>query len=253
MTSAGEVFVLQLARASRRANLFLRARGLRSHDRDDVIAAAILWCWENRHNYSLTTTLDTWFMNSIKDAFKDWARGEARNTTAQLSDIPTADITLAAAEAKSAAEALIRALPPDYKRVAKMLMEGRSRSEMEAQGLSKRTIDEARSRIKQLRRLMPDTHEFQRSLWVRPSVSSDDANDQLAPIDREIEALELENSPAHGKDCPPCWRCKWFEGYMPAKRRSLRMEIVEPEVKAAVANTEAEKIRIAQEVRDGNL
>jgi hypothetical protein len=59
--------------------------------------------------------------------------------------------------------------------------------------------------------------------------------------------------PKHGKDCIPCWLCKWYEGYMPAERKSVRMEIKEPEVHDAIAATEAEKVRIAQEVRDGNL
>ena len=67
-------------------------------------------------------------------------------------------------------------------------------------------------------------------------------------------ALEkLEFSPAAGKDCPPCWRCMWFEGYMPAGKRETRMKIEEAEVREAVKNTEARKIEIAQQVRDGIL
>jgi DNA-directed RNA polymerase specialized sigma24 family protein len=250
MTSAGEVFVIQLARASKRANLFLRARGLRSHDRDDVIATAILWCWEHRANYSLTTTLDTWFMNAIKEAHRNWARGAGFNSVEQLSDIPTGDATLAAAEAKSAATALIRALPTEYKCVAKLLELGYSREEMMAAGLSHDTIYQARQRIRQLRRLLPDAHEYRRTLRAAPAPSTDETG-TLSWIDKEIEALDFP--PPHGKDCPPCWRCKWFEGYLPGSHVQVRMPITEPEVAKAVSDTEAEKIRIAKEVRDGNL
>src|SRR5580700_3930930 len=84
-----------------------------------------------------------------------------------------------------------------------------------------------------------------------PAISSDDASDKLAPIDKEIEALEF--APPQGKECPPCHYCKWFEGYMPGERRLVRMEIHEPEVKRAVKNTEARKLEIAQAVRDGIL
>src|ERR1700680_403822 len=241
MTSAGEVFVIQLARASKRANLFLRARGMRSHDRDDVIATAILWCWEHRANYSLTTTLDTWFMNAIKEAHRNWARGAGLNSVEQLSDIPTGDATFAAAEAKSAAAALIRALPTEYKRVAKMLMEGYTRTEMMAAGLSHDTIYQARQRIRQLRRLLPDAHEYRRTLRAAPAPSTDETG-ALSWIDKEIEALDFP--PPHGKDCPPCWRCKWFEGYLPGSHVQVRMPITEPEGAQAVSDTEAEQIRM---------
>ena len=259
MTSAGEVFVIQLARASKRANLFLRARGMRSHDRDDVIATAILWCWEHRANYSLTTTLDTWFMNAIKEAHRNWARSETREASELLAAIPTGDTTQAHAEALSAAEALIRALPSEYKRVATMLMEGYTRAEMMATGLSHDTIYQARQRIKRLRRLLPDHHEYKRTLRAVPAQTSDDIHERLLNqgqraeswIDKEIEALDFP--PASGKDCPPCWRCKWFEGYLPGSNVQVRMPITEPEVAQAVSATEAEKIRIAKEVRDGNL
>lgn len=80
---------------------------------------------------------------------------------------------------------------------------------------------------------------------------SDNASDALSQIDKDIAALEF--APAQGKECPPCWRCKWFEGYLPGPRKDVRMDINERSVKAAVLWTERRKKRIAQEVRDGNL
>jgi DNA-directed RNA polymerase specialized sigma24 family protein len=246
MTSPGESFVIQLARASRKANYIIRK--LSRADRDDVIAAAMLWCWQNRDNYSLTTTLDTWFVNAVKDAMKALRRGELQHSATQLQDIPTGDTTLAAAQALEAADKLMAALPPEYKKVAKMQMAGHTWPEMVAQGVTQRTVDEARARIKQLRKLLPDDHEYRkvlRNAGVQPKTGV------ITGIDREIEALNF--APAHGKECPPCWRCKWFEGYLPGPRKDVRMEIVERSVKAAVLWTERRKQHIAQEVRDGNL
>lgn len=249
MTSAASVFVIQLARASRKANRFVRR--LQRADREDVIAAAILWCWENRHNYSLTTTLDTWFVGAVRNAYTAWIKGEEREAAEFMAEIPTGDTTSAHAEALSSATALIRALPSEYKTVANFLALGYSRSEMEAKGISKRLIDETRQRIKQLRRLLPVPNEFRAAMMKVKRTDSDDLNYKGGRIDREIE--QLEAMPKHGKDCPPCWRCKWFEGYMPALHVSMRLPITEPEVALAVSKTEAEKIRIAKEVRDGNL
>lgn len=258
MTSAASVFVIQLARASRKANRFVRH--LQRADREDVIAAAILWCWENKHNYSLTTTLDTWFVGAVRNAKQAWLRGEAREASEFMSEIPTGDTTLAHVEAQEAATKLILALPFEYKKVAKLQMQGFTREEMMAKGVSKDTIDNTRARIKQLRRLLPDDHEYRRTLRAYRAPSSDHpqggeedgvSNTHQSRIDREIE--QLEAMPKHGKDCPPCWRCKWFEGYMPALHVSMRLPITEPEVALAVSKTEAEKVRIAREVRDGNL
>jgi hypothetical protein len=246
MNSPGEAFVIELARASRKASYFIRK--LQRADRDEVIASALAWCWENRDNYSLTTTLDTWFVNAVKDAMKAWRRGEKRQGATQLNDIPTGDSTLARVEAEDAATKLMAALPPEYKRVATLLQQGYTRAEMIKQGVDQYVIDQARLRIKQLRKLLPDDHEYRRALR---RVHTD--SNTMAPrgIDREIS--QLEAMPKQGQDCPPCWRCKWFDGYMPGDHVPMHMPITERSVKAAVLWTERRKIKIAQEVRNGLL
>jgi DNA-directed RNA polymerase specialized sigma24 family protein len=249
MTSPGEAFVLQLARASRKANFLVRR--LPRADREDVIAEALAWCWQNRDNYSLTTTLDTWFVSAVRHALTAWRRGEMREAAKAITDIPTGDTTAAEAETQSAAEALVRALPDNYKKVALRLARGMSREEMEAEGFTRRTVDEARARIKQLRKLIPDIHEYRRTLRGGSLPSDAEKQPRHSSIDKEI--AELEAMPKHGADCPPCWLCKWFEGYMPGAHVSMRMPIHEAEVRDAVRDTEAEKIRIAQEIRNGDL
>lgn len=247
MTGAAEVFVRELARASRRAMSYLYRRGISSADRNDIVAGALAWCWENRESYSLTIAIEAWFGNAVKDSYKTWRRGELKNKSESMADIPTGDDTLGHAEALEAAQKLSAALPENYRAVALMQMRGLTRSEMIKGGATHYDIDSARARIKQLRRLMPDDHEFRRVLrTVAPPMS-----DEIEDIDKEIEQLEFP--PPQGAECPPCWKCCWFYGFLPSGKLSIRMKIVEPEVRDAVANTEAEKIRIATGVRDGNL
>lgn len=74
-----EVITRELARASKKAVRFLRVRGLTYADRQDILQDAILWCLENQNNYSLTTTLETWFINAVRNSYQDFKRHAARN------------------------------------------------------------------------------------------------------------------------------------------------------------------------------
>jgi len=257
MTTAAEVFVVQLARASRKAKRLIRY--LPRDDRDDILASALLWCWEHRDSYSLTTSLDTWFVNVVKNEYARWRRGELRNGAGVLDDIPTDDTTSAAAEALEAMDKLIAALTPADKAVAQQLMLGRTRVEMMRDGLSHDQIYGARQRIKQLRRLIPNEREFKRVIRAgHPELNSDSVGTDIvngynsnSRIDHEIG--QLEAMPRHGADCPPCWKCKWFEGYLPGAHKRVGMAIQEPEVAAAVAANEARKQEIAKRVRAGTI
>jgi RNA polymerase sigma factor (sigma-70 family) len=248
--SASEIFTMQLARvAAKQANRFLAARGLPKADRDDVISAAMLWCWENRDNYSLTTTLETWFMNAVRNAYQDLQRNELPTSAESIEQFGGNDETYDSVAAESSATALINALTHEHKVVAIWTMNGYTRKQiMETLGISKRAIDEAHQRIRQLRRLLPDNDTARRFITrAAPSVSSDDADDQLSGIDMELEKLDF--APLAGKDCPPCWRCLWYYGFLPDGKRSTRMGIEDKGVREAVKNTEARKIEIAQQVR----
>jgi len=242
--NATEVFTMQLARtAGTQADRFLKARGLKTADRDDVIGAAMLWCWENRASYSLTTTLETWFMNAVRNAYQDLRRHELPTSGDSIDQISSGeDPTYSTVAAESSAKALIDALVPVDKEIALLLMQGYTYREINRRGYANDAINGAQKRIKQLRRLVPDVARSKRMLQTPPSVDSDN-------IAVEIEQLDFP--PHHGKDCPPCWRCMWFEGFMPAGKRSTRLDIEDVEVREAVKNTEARKVEIAQQVRDG--
>src|SRR3984957_20330297 len=108
MDRAEEIFTMQLARAAgKTANKFLHARGLQKADRNDVISAALLWFWENRDNYSLTTTLETWFMNAVRDAYKNLTRGELPLSEDSIDALTGGDDTHNIAAAESAVDALL--------------------------------------------------------------------------------------------------------------------------------------------------
>ena len=244
--NAQEMFMIELGRVSKTAHKFLRARNLQRADRDDVIAAAMLWCWENRDNYSLTTTSETWFMNAIRDAYKDLRRDELPTSDESIEQMSVGeDPTYSTVAAESSARALLGALTSDDRKIAWLIMQGYTREEMMEKGISHDAIYNARSRIKQLRRLVPDEARSKRMVQTAAWVGSDDARS----FDQQMEQLEF--APHTGKDCPPCWRCMWFEGFMPVGKRDTRMYIEDLEVREAVKNTEARKIEIAQQVRDG--
>lgn len=247
--NASEVFTMQLARAAaKQANRFLRSRGLQKADRDDVISAAMLWCWDNRDNYSLTTTLETWFMNAVRNAYQDLQRNELPTSAESIELIGGADETYNRVAAESSATALIGALTQTHKTIAVLTMSGYTREEMIKKGISKRAIDEAHQRIRRLRRLLPDVESVRLIASTMPPVSSDDAEDKLSEIDVSLEQLDF--APPAGKDCPPCFRCMWFYGFLPGDKRSTRMDIEDLEVREAVKITEARKIEIAQQVRN---
>ena len=248
--SAAEVFITQLARASaKQANGFLRARGLQSSDRDDVISAAMLWCWTNRNNYSLTTTLETWFMNAVRDAYKSLQRGELPLSDESIENLGGADVTYNIVEAESSVAAISAGLTRTERRIAVMTMEGYTKADMLDRGVREIDIRDARSTIKRMRELLPDESNYRILIRTPSATSSDDLEDSPSSIDIELEQLDF--APPAGKDCPPCWRCCYFLGFLPDGKRSTRMDIVDPEVLEAVSNTEARKIAIAEAVRSG--
>lgn len=246
---AGEVFVVQLARASRRANRFIRK--LPREAREDVLAAALLWCWENREKYSLTTTLETWFVNAVRDAYKAWGRGERRNRSELVEEMRANDDPAWAAILEDAVRELVGTMDEADRAIVRLLLEGRYHTEIAAQlTISRGSVEK---RLARMRSYIPrGAHE---GVMLRRAVTPaapeyDEADEPRSQIDRELEKLDLP--PEHGKDCPPCWRCKWFEGYLPdGSVRSVRAEVVEPEVREAISRTEARKIEIAERVRAG--
>jgi RNA polymerase sigma factor (sigma-70 family) len=255
MNSATETFAVTLARASKQAMRFLRARGLTKDARDDVIAAAMLWCWENQNNYSLTATLEVWFLGAMRNAYRDYLRGEIRNGTTEIvenmgaKDDPEYNVVL-----QDAVATLAKNMDEIDRAIVQLTLNGKNQREVrEALSVDARTIERRLAKMREQIPASAHVNTILRRIVTPPTPESDELDVNYKPqIDKEIEALEFV--PPQGKECPPCWRCKWFEGYMPGKgNRYYRFNLNEVDVSEAVAKTEREKVRIAQEVRNGAL
>jgi RNA polymerase sigma factor (sigma-70 family) len=249
MTSAKEIFVVQLGRASRKANRFIRR--LPREAREDVLAIAVLWCWENRDSYSLVTSLDTWFVGAVRNAYRDWLRGERRSRAELVSEMRSDDDPEYNAVLAEAVRTLADNMDEVDRAIVQLKLDGEERPDHIAGQLG---IDRANvyRRLARMRAQIPaGAHEgvtLRRAVTPR-APNHDDEPSVQSEIDRELEKLDMP--PEHGKDCPPCWRCKYFEGYLPGEHMPVRMDIQERSVKAAVLWTERRKKRIAREVRDG--
>jgi DNA-directed RNA polymerase specialized sigma24 family protein len=236
MSLAAEAFVVTLSRASARGHRYLR--GLKPPDRDDVISAAILTCWEQRETFNAETqTLDDWFMDALRKARQAVRKGH-RTTSIQLSsELAGPDNTARAVETQDAVEKVLSQLNPREFRILKLQVKGYSTRDIVRRAPHYRASEVHRlnRKMKQLRDLIPDTREIER--YIRPRQESDD----VPRIDVEIERLDF--APLNGKDCPPCWRCMYFYGMRPVRYKPTRL--ADPELERAVQDTEARKITIA--------
>lgn len=243
-------FVVALAKASKMAQRHLRTLG--SADREDVIAQATLWCWENRESYDSKISVEQWFARAVEHAKRDWLKNEEREVVDVVVDIGETDTVsgeVVIQQVIEDLEARITDMTPNEQRVAAMLLRGYSRDDIREQigAVDNNTIAKIYKRISYIQRQLPDTNSARWAVRRAVPLDSDDADDTPPAIDRDIARLEFP--PPAGHDCPPCWRCKWFYGYLPADKIPTAMQIVEPEVRDAIRDTEARKIDIAHRVR----
>lgn len=239
MTSAAESFVIALGRASKRGSFHLR--GLKAHDRDDVVSAAILDCWENRAAFDPEkVTLDDWFMRALRKARQTLRKGH-RVSASQLSiEVAGPDNVAATVEARDALRFLASQLSTRERHIVRLRGRGYTTEELtrkrvNGQYFTQREIHSLNKRLKKLRDLIPDPVEFER--LVRQHRDSEEP----ARIDTEIERLDF--APMNGKDCIPCWKCMYFYGMKPSKYRPTKL--ADAGLQEAVQRTERQKISIA--------
>jgi DNA-directed RNA polymerase specialized sigma24 family protein len=257
MASAAESFVLELARVSRRGNRYLSRLG--AADRDDILQIALVWCWENRSTYDLTVPLDQWFAGAVRNAKKSFYVNE-RNQMAPIMDAPECAVEdpVIAAEALEAATLLAKALTPTERKAAALKAQGHSwRKIRKTLMIGDERLNVIKVKVSRLNELVPESSEVSRVLLAQksaraPTRSSDDQAGPGPRIDQELAQLDFP-PPVGSPECPPCWRCKYFEGYLPGDHRSVRVMIEEPEVRDSVARIESRKIEIATRVRDGSI
>jgi len=70
-------------------------------------------------------------------------------------------------------------------------------------------------------------------------------------------AQEAEKPPhRYTKDCPPCWRCRYFDGWLPANEAAIFIHAktaLEPEIAESLLRIDKNKVRIAKWVRCNGL
>ena len=54
------------------------------------------------------------------------------------------------------------------------------------------------------------------------------------------------------KDCPPCWQCRYFDGWLPASEPRVKTHRI-PEMQAALQAIDKRKIAVAQWVRSKGM
>ena len=77
--------------------------------------------------------------------------------------------------------------------------------------------------------------------------------------DRAVAAEEGTAEPSFArfwygapKDCKPCWKCRWFDGWLPPKEPVV-VQYLDPAITEACANLDRHRIEIARKVREGLL
>jgi hypothetical protein len=64
--------------------------------------------------------------------------------------------------------------------------------------------------------------------------------------------LNLNALPRGSKDCPPCWRCRYFDGWLPADEDAVDASssaALEPEIAESCLRLDRNKVRVAKWVR----
>jgi RNA polymerase sigma factor (sigma-70 family) len=241
MNNAPEQFAIELGRAAKKCGHLLRQ--LRPVDRDDAIASAMLECWEHREARDPEVTLDVWFADALRASIRHIKRSTRSRgySDMKLEEIASPDSTARSAEAHIFAEQLVLQLTHREQQVATRLAEGYSLAEIADE--FKLTRLAIKKITRKLRKLSTDISDDNPRVPYAPGPDSDHTEREPAPIDHAIEQL-LRRPVTERADCPPCWKCMYFEGWTPIQYKPPTL--VEPEVQAAVAATEARKIAIGE-------
>ena len=227
-----DTFVIELGRAAKRALRLLR--GLNATDRDDVLAAAILYAWEDRANVG--SDVDIWFRDHVRQARKEFPTNH-HSGQHELARMAAAEDT----EREAALIELTERISADVDEADKPMLE------LYAQGFSvseiagriqatptfvRRRLRSVRNRIGPMRKWLPDLPRTLATPVSQVSAPEDDA--AAPPIDHAIEKM-LRRPKTPRADCPVCWRCSWFDGLAPHKH--LVLESVVDKRKRQIALT----------------
>lgn len=248
MTSAAETFVIELARsASRRSHRLLR--GLSKADRDDVLSAAILACWEGRDAVGAidAPALDDWFLDALVKARNDHRKNRRYSHEPLGDELGVPDDVIIEASESSTQALMFKHFNAEERKALTIIENGNTAKVAKKLKWSPWQERAFRAKIRALRDQIPELPYLSAphvSARTRKHKDSDGSEGELSPGDRSVARIDFV--PEAGKDCPPCWRCKWFDGWAPASYKPTKL--ADPEVQLAVQRTEAAKIEIANNI-----
>lgn len=90
---------------------------------------------------------------------------------------------------------------------------------------------------------------LQRDPSPRPNLWVTNPRRYEAAVQAEAATLALPRDFRGRKDCPPCWRCMYFDGWLPPARVPV-IEYGDPEITEACANIDRRKVEVAAFVRE---
>jgi DNA-directed RNA polymerase specialized sigma24 family protein len=236
-----ESFITELARSSGHSLRILQrvpARG-----RDDVLSDALLSAWENRHEYAPPQLPEAWFAKYLRAAARRWRKGERSHIDLTELDEAVPDETSALAEIQSEIDRACTEFGPVVTEIADRLLRTYTDRQLETD-YGRRAVTGARTLLRKLERKLGGSRPVVRVLRAR---TTEPEHRPLAKIDHEIARIDFP--PPEHAECPPCYRCLWWMGYLPNGRHDARMQVVEEDVRVALAAIEARKIEIANAVR----
>ncbi len=78
-----------------------------------------------------------------------------------------------------------------------------------------------------------------------------------SPVKNDLDFSDADK-PLHRytKDCPPCWRCRYFDGWLPVNEAAVFIQAkaaLEPEIAESLLRLDTNKVRIAKWVRGNGL
>lgn len=252
MQSALDAFAQELARECGRLSK-RPLRRLSRADAEDVLASAVLAAWEQHSSFDPKRgNVSAWFGGFLHNALR--AKHKSGKGIRPIEDyrrqVAETDDTEKAAEMMQKMDSLDAQLTAADKEALVLLGKGFTiRVVSDRLKLPRSAVRRLFHRIRGL--------EISVSRWAhqsgatQPAIESDDAHAEQTEIDRELEKLSFP--PRHGKECPPCILCAWWEGFRPTNATLVQMEVADLEVREAQVATYFRKTEISARARNETL
>jgi hypothetical protein len=94
-----------------------------------------------------------------------------------------------------------------------------------------------------------ETTDDEKALLAALSANEAPPVEKTPVLFEPVESTKADPIQKHGKDCPPCWRCRYFDGWLPRGTPKPYPVGNDGGVAEAMANLDRRKLEIANWVR----